>query len=142
MMGTLCVASSLTLGGSDPTSGFHRRTLSIAGPLVIMGPILDMVVISRDVEGALCEESRWCINSCLLPLFIAPARAAALPPRLLHHGAIKLVVAPTHNLCPLVRSPIFSVPPSLWLRRKRDRETHLEIGGSCCAYTVLPLLPF
>jgi hypothetical protein len=75
MLGSLCVTSSLALGGSDPTSRFHLRTLSIAGPLVIMGPILDMVVISHDVEGASCGESRWCINSCLLPLFIALATA-------------------------------------------------------------------
>jgi hypothetical protein len=26
---------------------------------------------------------------------------ATLPPRLLHHGAIKLVIALVHNLCPL-----------------------------------------
>jgi hypothetical protein len=37
----LCVASSLALfalGGSDPTSGFHLRTLRVAGPSAIMGP--------------------------------------------------------------------------------------------------------
>jgi hypothetical protein len=29
---------------------------------------------------------------------------AALPPRLLHHGAIKLATAPMHNLLPLAQS--------------------------------------
>jgi hypothetical protein len=55
MLATLCVALSLALfalGGSDPTGGFCLRTLSVAGPSIIVGPILDMVVISRDVEGA------------------------------------------------------------------------------------------
>jgi hypothetical protein len=37
----------------------------------------------------------------------------ALPPRLLHRGAIKLVVAPIRNLCPLARSRIISPLASL-----------------------------
>jgi hypothetical protein len=78
MLSTLCVASCLSLfalAGSDPTGGFHLGTLSIAGPSLIMGPILDMVAISRDVEGTSCEEMGWHINSCLLHLFTTPARA-------------------------------------------------------------------
>jgi hypothetical protein len=51
---------------------------------------------------------------------------AALPPRLLHHRAIKLVVTLTHNLHPLIQSPIISPPPSLWLKRRRYRKTDLE----------------
>jgi hypothetical protein len=64
-----------TKSDSDPTGGFCLGTLSIAGPLAIMGPILDMVVISHDVEGTLCEELGWRVNSCLVCLFIVPARA-------------------------------------------------------------------
>jgi hypothetical protein len=59
MLPTLCVASSLALfamGGSDLTGGFHLGTLSVGGPLAIVGPILDTVVITLNVEGALCEE--------------------------------------------------------------------------------------
>jgi hypothetical protein len=62
MLATPCVILSLalsTLGGSNPTGGFHLGTLSIAGPSAIMGPILDSIAVSRDVEGMLCEELGW-----------------------------------------------------------------------------------
>jgi hypothetical protein len=41
-----------------------------------MGPILYMVAISHDVEGMSCEEFGRCVNSCLLCLFTAPAKAS------------------------------------------------------------------
>jgi hypothetical protein len=39
---------------------------------------LALFVVSRDVEGALCEEVGWHVNSCLLRLFIVPARARCI----------------------------------------------------------------
>jgi hypothetical protein len=59
MLATLYVTLSLSLialGGSNPTGGFHLGTLSVVGPLIIMGPVLDMVVVSCNVEGASCDE--------------------------------------------------------------------------------------
>jgi hypothetical protein len=59
MLATVCVALSLALvalGSSDSTSGFHLGTLSVAGPSTIVGPVLDTVVVSCDVERTLCEE--------------------------------------------------------------------------------------
>jgi hypothetical protein len=72
MLATLCVASSLTLvalSGFNLTGGFCLGTLRFAGPSAIMGPILDMVVVSHDVEGVSCDELGWRVNSCLLRLF-------------------------------------------------------------------------
>jgi hypothetical protein len=40
-----------------------------------VGLILDMVAISRDVEGVSYEELGWHVNLCLLRLFTAPVRA-------------------------------------------------------------------
>jgi hypothetical protein len=133
MRATLCVISSIALvalGGSDLTGGLCLGTLSVAGLSTIVGSILDMVVVSWDVEGTSCKELGWHINSCLLCLFTALARAHCFAPRLLHHGAIKLAVTPAHKLHHLARSPIVSPPPSLRLRRKGDRKIDLEIRGS------------
>jgi hypothetical protein len=52
LLATLCVVLSLALfalGGADPTSKFCLRTLSIAGPSIIMGPIWDTLVVSHAV---------------------------------------------------------------------------------------------
>jgi hypothetical protein len=52
MLATLYVALSLALfalGGADSTGGFYLRTLSFGRPMIIMGPVLDTVVISRAV---------------------------------------------------------------------------------------------
>jgi hypothetical protein len=54
LLATICVASSLALvalGGSDPIDGFRIGTLSFGRPLDNRGPILDTIVVSRDVEG-------------------------------------------------------------------------------------------
>jgi hypothetical protein len=59
LLPTLCVALSLALsalGGADPTGGFFLRTLSFNRPTVIMEPVLDTVVVSRVVEGKVCDE--------------------------------------------------------------------------------------
>jgi hypothetical protein len=62
---TFCVTLSLALfalGGADLTGRFYPQTLSISRPTTIMRPILDMVAISRAVEGMVCEESERCVN--------------------------------------------------------------------------------
>jgi hypothetical protein len=41
---------------TDPTGGFYLRTLSFSRPTTIMGPILDMVVVSCTLEVVVCEE--------------------------------------------------------------------------------------
>jgi hypothetical protein len=48
---------------------------AFVGLSAIMGPVLDTVAVSHDVEGMSCEELGWRINSCLLCLFTAPRRA-------------------------------------------------------------------
>jgi hypothetical protein len=78
LLATLCVASSLALfalGYSDLTGGFCLRTLSCHRPTTIVGPILDTIVVSHDVEGTSCEELGWHINLCLLHLFTVPVWA-------------------------------------------------------------------
>jgi hypothetical protein len=78
LLATLYVASSLALfalGSSDLTGGFCLRTLIYCMPTTIVGPILDTVVVSRDVEGASCEELGWHLNSCLLRPFTTSVRA-------------------------------------------------------------------
>jgi hypothetical protein len=101
---------------SDPIGGFHLRTLSVASPSAIMGPILDTVVISHDVEGVSCEELGWHINSCLLCLFVVPTRAQHLASSVVTPRAIKLMAAPMRKLRHLAQSPIVSLPPSLRLK--------------------------
>jgi hypothetical protein len=71
LLALLCVALSLTLfplGGADVTSGLYLGTRSFASPSVIMGPILDTIVVSRDVASMLCEELAWHVNMYLLCL--------------------------------------------------------------------------
>jgi hypothetical protein len=104
ILATLCVASSLALvalGGSVPTGGFHLRTISIAGPSTIMGHVLDTVVVSHDVEGTSCEELGGTQTHVYCTFLQCLQGPTALHPWLLHHGAIKLVVAPACNLRPL-----------------------------------------
>jgi hypothetical protein len=60
---TLCVTLSLTLfalGDADLTSGFCLKTLSFSRPTTIVGPILDIVVISHAMEGPVHEELGAC----------------------------------------------------------------------------------
>jgi hypothetical protein len=99
-----------------------------------MGPILDIVVISRDVAGVLCKELGWHVNMCLLRSFTMLVRA--------HHFASSVVTLrgykagghPYANLCPPTRPPITSSPPSLRLKRKerhkdRSRKQGRELLG-------------
>jgi hypothetical protein len=67
LLATLYVTLSLgliALGGSDLTGGFCLITLSCCRPTAIMGPILDTVDISYDVEDGSCEELGLHVNSC------------------------------------------------------------------------------
>jgi hypothetical protein len=60
MLATYCITLSLSLfalGGADLTGGFCLSTLSYSRPTTIVRPILNMVVISRTVEGMIYEES-------------------------------------------------------------------------------------
>jgi hypothetical protein len=54
LLATLCVALSIALCamcGTDLIGGFCLRTQNFAARLSIVGPILDMVTVSRDVAG-------------------------------------------------------------------------------------------
>jgi hypothetical protein len=81
-----------------------------------MGPILDTVAVSRDVEGA----------SFLLRLFIVCAEASRFASSVATPWGYKVGSHSCTNLCPLARSPIVSPPPSLRLKKMRDREVDLE----------------
>jgi hypothetical protein len=135
MRATLCVISSIALvalSGSDLTGGLRLGTLSVAGLSTIMGSILDMVAVSWDVEGTSCKELGWHINSCLLCLFTALARSR-------HFASLVFIPrgykADGHPYTQPTSSRMIShcIPTSFptWLKRKRDRETYLEIRGSC-----------
>jgi hypothetical protein len=60
LLATLYVTSSLplvTMGGSDPSSGFCLQTLSLRRPPAIEEPIGDMAPISLiGAAGAMCKE--------------------------------------------------------------------------------------
>jgi hypothetical protein len=55
---TLCcfVPRSVCYSGVDLADGLSLRTLSFSRPTTIVGPILDTVVISCDVEDVIYEE--------------------------------------------------------------------------------------
>jgi hypothetical protein len=78
---TLCVTLSLTLfalGSADLSGGFSLGTLSFGRPTVIVGPILDTFVVSRDAEGTVCEELGRSANMGLLRLLLLFVRARFL----------------------------------------------------------------
>jgi hypothetical protein len=81
LLATLCVDLSLTLfalDSSNSTGGFCIKTLTYCRPTTIMGPILDKVGVSCNVEGTSCEELEWRVNSCLLRPCTVPVRASML----------------------------------------------------------------
>jgi hypothetical protein len=115
---TLCVTSSLSLfalGGSDLTGGICLRTLSCCRPTVIMGPVLDTVAISRDVEGASFKEFGWCVNLCLLCPFTMFVRVRRFASSVVTPRGYKAGGHPYMNVRHLTRPPIISSPPSLRL---------------------------
>jgi hypothetical protein len=81
LVATPCVASSLALGSSDLSGGFCIRTLSIGRPTVIVLPILDMVSVSLDEEGMICEE--WGSVKAYNALHRVLQGPGASPPQLL-----------------------------------------------------------
>jgi hypothetical protein len=118
LLATLCVDLSLTLfalGNSNSTCGFCIKTLTCCRPTAIMGPILDKVGVSCNVEGASCEELGWCINSCLLRPCTAPVRAQCFASSVVTPRGYKASGCPYVNLCALAQHLIISSPPSLQL---------------------------
>jgi hypothetical protein len=81
LLATLFVTLSLALFAlcdTDLTGGFCLRTLSFGEPMIIVGPVLDMVVVSRAVVGTSCEELGWCVIMGLLHPFTASSKGALL----------------------------------------------------------------
>jgi hypothetical protein len=146
LLATLCVASSFALfaqGGADPTGRCCLRTLSCCRPMTIVRPILDTVVVFHDVEGLSCKESGWRANSCLLRPFTVSVRACRFASSGVTPWGYKAGDRPYVNLRPLVRPLIASSPPSLRLKRKRDRKVDLETGvveltGCCFSFSSKP----
>jgi hypothetical protein len=80
----LCVALSLALFAlcsADPTDRFCLRTLNFGRPMPIVGPILDIVVVFRNVVGMMCEESGRRANVYNAFYYVLQG-SVALPPRL------------------------------------------------------------
>jgi hypothetical protein len=81
LLATICVAlccALFALGGADPTRNFCLRTLGCSRPTAIVGPVLDMVVISHVLVGTSCEELEWCVNMGLLCPFTTPGKGSPL----------------------------------------------------------------
>jgi hypothetical protein len=91
-----------------------------------MGPILDKVIVSHDVEGASYEESGDTLAHFYYAYLLRIWSQATLPPWLLHHGAIKLVVAPTQPTSSHMISHRLPTSFPMTEKKKRDRETDLE----------------
>jgi hypothetical protein len=66
------------LGGADPAGEFCLGTLSFNRPTTIVGPILDIVVISLVAVGMMCEELRRHVDLGLLCLFTVPCKGPLL----------------------------------------------------------------
>jgi hypothetical protein len=119
--------------------------MSYCRPNTIVGPILDKVVVSHDVEGASCEELGWRVNSYLLDPFTAPVRACRLDASVVAPRDYKASGCACANLCPLTQPSIVSLPASLWLKRKRDIGVDVEMGekvdeltGHCFSFPSKP----
>jgi hypothetical protein len=86
LQATLCVTLSLALfalGGSDPTGEFFLRTLSLAGPSIIMGPVWDTIVVSHAViASVMCEEYGGVQTQSTAPLTVSCEGPSSLPLRL------------------------------------------------------------
>jgi hypothetical protein len=93
-----------------------------------MGLILDMVALSHDAASASCKELGWCVNMCLLHPFTLPVWAHCFASSVVTPRGYKAGGHLCANLHHLARPPVVSMPPSLRLKRKRNREIDLEIG--------------
>jgi hypothetical protein len=106
----------------------------LADPSAIVGPVLDTVAVSHDVEGMSYEESEWCINSFLLCLFTTlakPSRIATLivKPRGYKAGSRSYAQHTSFHMIS------HRLPTSFPMAEKeRNRKTNLEIGEGCWAY--------
>jgi hypothetical protein len=59
LLATLCVTSSLALGGSNPSSGFHLQTLSFSRlPKPSRGPLGTQLLYPLLLQLARCTRSR------------------------------------------------------------------------------------
>jgi hypothetical protein len=125
LLTTLCVASSLilvTLGGSDPPSGFHLQTLGFSKPP------------PPSHRGA-CWGYDFCIPYCRSGhnvQGVGEAGKLSLPNPLLHsRGPNRLTTDnvwfkasshPCTPLYPFAPSVVLSLPPSLCLKKERGTE--------------------
>jgi hypothetical protein len=97
-----CVTSSLALialGGCDPSGGFHLTTLHVGRPLGNRGAHFGYGCHIPQCRGRVIIGVGVVHKTSVYCAFLQ--RPAALPPRLLHHGALKLAVSPARNLHPL-----------------------------------------
>jgi hypothetical protein len=124
LLAILCVFLSIALvalGGSDPIGGFCLWTLSFGRPHDNRGAHFEYGCHVPRCIGHItwgvgwCLGVVWCVKLFLLRLW----SPAALPPQLLHRGAIKLACSILlHRHLP-AWPPTVSPPPSLWLKRMR-----------------------
>jgi hypothetical protein len=89
-----------------------------------MGPILDMVAVSRDVWCVSCEELNDVKDHFYYAILPRLQSLAALPPRLLHHGAIKLAVVLMQSTSSrmIFHRPFASFPTA---KKKEGIEKHI-----------------
>jgi hypothetical protein len=118
LLATLCVTSSLTLvtlGGSDPSSGFRLLTLSFSRPPAINICFYIPCSHSRcDVRGV-GEAGKLSLPSPLLRLR-GPSRLTT------DTVGFKAGSCPCAPLYPFTPSTILSLPPSLHLKKERGTE--------------------
>jgi hypothetical protein len=129
-LATVCVALSLALfalDGANSVGGFHLRTLSIGRPKPIMGPILDMVVISYvAIWGMMCEESGRRVN-VYNALYCVLQRARCFASLVVTPRAMKTSGFPCAPLRPLTQSVIaFLASLSCEERVRRESENERE----------------
>jgi hypothetical protein len=102
------------LDDSDPSGGFHLRSLSIGRALDNHGAHFGYSCRIPRCRGRIVLGVGVTHKTCVYCTFLQCLQSpATLPLRLLHHGAIKLPVAPAHNLRLLTQSPIISLLRSL-----------------------------
>jgi hypothetical protein len=89
--------------------------------MTIMGPILDMIVVSCAVVGTSCEELGRRVNMGLLRCFTAPIRAHHFASSIVTPSGYKADGHPCTHLRPLAKTPVASSPPSL-AQKESDRE--------------------
>jgi hypothetical protein len=89
-----------------------------------VGPILDMVAISLDVEGASCVELGWCVNSCLLRLFTVPGRGCQFAFSVVTPWGYK--ADDRYYVQPMSSCMISHHPPSSFPMAEKKKEKEIE----------------